>query len=133
MLSRRQGMPCVDAPQTTSSGRKLRPWIRNWISIGRGTMREKAGHLGKAGTPNATMVRLISLLAGLAAVAIAAIVPAAWFLVAEARLRGEVEFHAQLYAAQVAQEARQNPAFWNALADSRIKPDLDNVGVAQPP
>ncbi|MFL5256885.1 MAG: hypothetical protein ACJ8AI_29125 [Rhodopila sp.] len=103
------------------------------ISIGRGTVRENAGHLGKAGTPSAIMVRLISLLTGLAAATIAAIVPAAWFLVAEARLRGEVEFHAQLYATQVAQEARQNPAFWNALADSRIRPDLDAISIAQPP
>ena len=71
--------------------------------------------------PNASMVRLITLLAALAAAATAAVLPAAWFLAAEARLRGEVEIRAQLYASDVAEEARQNPVFWNALADSPIE------------
>ena len=69
-------------------------------------------------TPNAGMVRMITLLAALAAATIAAIVPVSCFLAAEARLRGEVEISAQHYASEVAEEARQNPALWNALADS---------------
>ena len=74
-----------------------------------------------AAAPNASMVHLITLLAALAAAASAAVLPAAWFLATEARLRGEVEIRAQLYASDVAEEARQNPVFWNALADSPIE------------
>ena len=86
-----------------------------------------------AGTPNASMVRLITLLAALAAMAIAAILPASWFLAAQARLRGEVEIHAQLYASHVADEARQNPVFWNALADSPVEELVGQSGDRQSP
>jgi GGDEF domain-containing protein len=79
------------------------------------------------------MVRLITLRAALAAAASAAVLPAAWFLAAEARLRGEVEIQAQLYASDVAEEARQNPVFWNALADSSIEHSLDSLAVASRP
>ena len=84
-------------------------------------------------TPTANMVRLITLRAALAAAASAAVLPAAWFLAAEARLRGEVEIQAQLYASDVAEEARQNPVFWNALADSSIEHSLDSLAVASRP
>jgi hypothetical protein len=93
----------------------------------------RAARNDDTGTTSATVVRLISLLAGFAAMTIAVIVPIAWFLVAEARLRGEVEIQAQLYADKVADEARQNPAFWNGLADSSVQVDMDNVEVARPP
>jgi diguanylate cyclase (GGDEF)-like protein len=78
------------------------------------------------------MVRLITLLAGLAAVAIVVILPTSYFLVAQARLRGEVEIGAQLYAAHVTDEARQNPALWNALAGSAAEPELDSLEIARP-
>jgi diguanylate cyclase (GGDEF)-like protein len=79
------------------------------------------------------MVRLITLLAGLAAVTIAVVLPTSCFLVAQARLRGEVEIRAQLYAAQVEEEARENPALWNALAGSAMEPGLDGLEIARPP
>src|SRR6185437_4354691 len=59
--------------------------------------------------PTASMVHLITLLAALAAFAIAAALPTAWFFAAKAGLRGEVEIRAQLYAAQVGEAARQDP------------------------
>ncbi len=77
------------------------------------------------------MVRVITLLAALAATTIAAIVPVSCFLAAEARLRGEVEIRAQHYANDVADEARQNPALWNALADSSIGEALDNLEIGR--
>ena len=85
-----------------------------------------------AGTPNAGMVGLITLLAALAAIAIAAIVPVSLFLVAQAHLRGEIEIDAQLYANRVADEARQNPVLWNALADGTADPALDSLEIARP-
>lgn len=75
---------------------------------------------------------MITVLAALAAVTIAAVMPASWFLAAQARLRGEVEIRAQLYATQVADEARTNPAFWNALAGSATELDLSNLEIARP-
>jgi hypothetical protein len=85
------------------------------------------------GTPTAGMVGLITLLAALAASAIAVIVPASWFLVAQAHLRGEVEIHAQLYATRVADEARRNPALWNSLADGPTDVGLNDLEIARPP
>src|SRR5216684_223988 len=70
--------------------------------------------IGIPGTPNDRIVRMITLLAALAAVTIAAIVPISWFMAAQSRLRGELEIHARIYASEVADEARQNPALWNA-------------------
>jgi diguanylate cyclase (GGDEF)-like protein len=82
-------------------------------------------------TPNAGMVRMITLLAALAATTIAAIVPVSCFLAAEARLRGEVEISAQHYASEVAEEARQNPALWNALADSSTGEVLNDLEIGR--
>lgn len=59
--------------------------------------------------PDTGIVRLIALLAALAAVVIAAVIPASYFLVAQARLRGEIEVGAQLYAADVTEAAQQIP------------------------
>jgi diguanylate cyclase (GGDEF)-like protein len=86
-----------------------------------------------AGTPNASMVRMITLLAALAAVMIAAAPPVSYFLAAQARLRGAVEIQNQLYASQAADEARQNPVFWNALAGSAMQPGLDSLAIARHP
>ena len=82
-------------------------------------------------TPNAGMVRMITLLAALAATTIAAIVPVSCFLAAEARLRGEVEISAQHYASEVVEEARQNPALWNALADSSTGEVLNDLEIGR--
>jgi diguanylate cyclase (GGDEF)-like protein len=85
-----------------------------------------------ADTPDAGIVQMITLLAALAALTIAIILPIAGFLVVQARLRGEVEIRAQLYAGQVAEEARQNPMLWNALAGSTVEPGLDSLEIARP-
>jgi diguanylate cyclase (GGDEF)-like protein len=85
------------------------------------------------GTPNAGVVRVMTLLAGVAALIIAVIVPVSWFLAARAGLRGEVEIHVHTFVNQVEDEARQNPAFWNALADSEAKGALDDLSIARPP
>jgi diguanylate cyclase (GGDEF)-like protein len=126
-------MSNTDGIQTADGGRGSWPRILQLISTGRARLSARAARNDDTGTTSATVVRLISLLAGLAAMTIAVIVPIAWFLVAEARLRGEVEIQAQLYADKVADEARQNPAFWNGLADSSVQVDMDNVEVARPP
>jgi diguanylate cyclase (GGDEF)-like protein len=79
------------------------------------------------------MVRMITVLAALAAAVIAAALPASWFFAAQARLRGELEIGARLYASQVADEARRNPVFWNALADSATHPDVTNLQIGHLP
>ncbi|PPQ32224.1 hypothetical protein CCS01_15875 [Rhodopila globiformis] len=126
-MSNTDGIPMADTGQTSW------PQFRHLISSGLARLPVHAAGSDDAATTSATVVRLISLLAGLAAMTIAVIVPIAWFLVADARLRGEVEVQAQLYAGDVVEEARQNPAFWNALADSSVPFDLDNTDVARPP
>ncbi len=83
-------------------------------------------------TPTAGMTRMITLLAGLAALTIAAVVPLSWYLAAHSRLRGEVEVHAQMFAYRVEREAQQNPAFWNALAGSVVVNGLESLAIAQP-
>ena len=65
-----------------------------------------------ARTPGADVARVVSLLAGLAAVAVAAALPAAYVFAAHGRLRGTLETSATLHAAEVLELARQNPAFW---------------------
>jgi diguanylate cyclase (GGDEF)-like protein len=79
--------------------------------------------------PTASMVHLITLLAGLAAFAIAVALPTAWFFAAKAGLRGEVEIRAQLYATQVGEAARQDPALWNALAGDATAPVTTGIEV----
>jgi diguanylate cyclase (GGDEF)-like protein len=79
--------------------------------------------------PTASMVHLITLLAALAAFAIAAALPTAWFFAATAGLRGEVEIRVQLYAIQVGEAARQDPALWNALAGDATAPLPTGIGV----
>ena len=84
-------------------------------------------------TPNTAMVRMMTMLAALAAVMIAAIVPVSWFLAAKAGLLGEVEIHAHVYLLQVEEEARQNPEFWNALADSVTTEPLNDLDINRLP
>jgi hypothetical protein len=83
------------------------------------------------GTPTSGMVRTITLLAGLAALVIATAVPAAWYVAAQAGVRGKIDGQARVYAFQVEQEARQNPAFWNALAGS-LTDGADHLEMALP-
>ena len=84
-------------------------------------------------TPNVGMVRMMTMLAGLAAVMIALIVPISWFLAARAGLLGEVQIHAHVFLLQVEDEARQNPAFWNAMAGSVAIDPLNELGISRPP
>ena len=100
------------APGGSLNIRALRRHLIRW------TLWRKLQRIGGQEAPSFNMVRLITLLAAVAAATTAVIVPASCFLVAQARLRGEVEIRALVYAGQVAEEARRNPDFWNALADT---------------
>ncbi len=84
-------------------------------------------------TPNIYIVRIITLLAAVVATATAAIAPTASFLVSRERLHAELQITAEQFAAQVAAEARRNPAFWNALADSAASTQLDDLEIARMP
>jgi hypothetical protein len=81
-----------------------------------------------AGWPNASMVRMITALAILGAVTIAAVLPVSWFVAVEARVRGEAEIQAQHYTREVTEEARQNPVLWNGLGGDATEPGLDSLG-----
>ena len=122
----------ADHPSANSVTAVFAQW-RHPFLIARAYVRNRMRRTAAAAAPNASMVHLITLLAALAAAASAAVLPTAWFLAAEARLRGEVEIRAQLYASDVAEEARQNPVFWNALADSPIEHSLDSLAIANRP
>jgi diguanylate cyclase (GGDEF)-like protein len=108
------------------------PWWRRPIQAAYACVYGVLPQLAVPSAPNAAMVRMITLLAAFAAMTIAAIMPVSCFLAAQARVRGEVEINAQLYAREVAEEARQNPSFWNALADSSTDEALDNLGIGRP-
>ena len=83
-------------------------------------------------SPDTAIVRLITLLAALAAVVIAAVIPASYFLAAQARLRGEIEAGAPLYAADVTDAAQQNPRLWNALAGGPREAGFDDLSIGRP-
>ncbi len=125
----------ISAEATSAVDRQPEAWPqrlrRSRVTYGR--LSASLSRMIAGDTPDKGMVRLITLLAALAALAIAVIVPISYFLVGQARLRGEIEARAQLYAGQVAEEARQNPAFWNALAGSAMPPGLDSLEIARPP
>ncbi len=110
----------ADYPATNNVTEVFSQWRHPFLIV-HAYLHARMQRTAVAAAPNTSMVRLITLLAALAAAASAAVLPTAWFLAAEARLRGEVEIRAQLYASDVAEEARQNPVFWNALADSPIE------------
>ncbi|MDO9713072.1 putative bifunctional diguanylate cyclase/phosphodiesterase [Paracraurococcus lichenis] len=63
-------------------------------------------------TPEADMVRIVTLLAAMASVVIALCLPAAYLFAVHGRLQGALETSATLHAAEVVELARQNPAFW---------------------
>ncbi|MDO9710951.1 putative bifunctional diguanylate cyclase/phosphodiesterase [Paracraurococcus lichenis] len=63
-------------------------------------------------TPAADVAKVVTLLAGLAALVIALTLPAAYLFAAHGRLQGALETSATLHAAEVVELARQNPAFW---------------------
>jgi diguanylate cyclase (GGDEF)-like protein len=90
------------------------------------------GHIAQLGAPNTGVVRMITFLAALSAVTIAATLPVSLYLVSKARLVGEIELSAQLYAGRVTEEARRNPVFWNALAGSAAGSELDSLEIARP-
>jgi diguanylate cyclase (GGDEF)-like protein len=122
----------ADYPATNNVTEVFSQWRHPFLIV-HAYLHARMQRTAVAAAPNTSMVRLITLLAALAAAASAAVLPTAWFLAAEARLRGEVEIRAQLYASDVAEEARQNPVFWNALADSPIEDSLASLAIASRP
>ena len=62
--------------------------------------------------PKAAVIRMITALAGLAALVIAGAGPATYFSAARFRLLGALEASATLHAMEVAELARANPALW---------------------
>ena len=62
------------------------------------TLREFARHAALGATPTVGMVRMITLLAGLAAFAISIAPPISWFLVAQSALRADIEGRARIFA-----------------------------------
>ncbi|MBR0667727.1 EAL domain-containing protein [Roseomonas hellenica] len=65
------------------------------------------------GLPGRRIVRLLSVLAILGAIIVAAAPPAAYFFGARARLQGALEASARLHAAEIGDLARRNPEFWD--------------------
>ncbi|MDN3567666.1 EAL domain-containing protein [Paeniroseomonas aquatica] len=63
-------------------------------------------------TPEAGVALMVTVLAGLAALAIALALPAAYAFAVHGRLQGSLETGAALHAAEVVEMTRQNPAFW---------------------
>ncbi|MBV9537548.1 MAG: EAL domain-containing protein [Acidisphaera sp.] len=60
----------------------------------------------------------VTALAAFAAIAVASTVPAAYLMAAYDRVVGVLEAHANIYAAEVSDEASQSPELWNALLGS---------------
>ncbi len=77
------------------------------------------------------MIFLITLLAALAALVVAAVIPGSYFLAAQARVRGEIESGARLYAGDVADAAQQNPRFWNVLAGGTAEGGFDDLSIGR--
>jgi len=86
-----------------------------------------------AGLSTVRRMRRITLLAVLADVAVAAIIPVAWFLADQSRLHGALEIDARLFANEVAAEARRSPEFWNALVDGSTQLALETLDIARRP
>src|SRR5579863_925753 len=82
--------------------------------------------------PAIGIVGLITLLAALAAVVISIVIPASYFSAAQARVRGEIEAVAELYAADVTEAAQQDPRLWNALAGGAHEADFDDLAISRP-
>ncbi len=83
------------------------------------------------GAPDTGIVFLITFLAALAALVIAAVIPGSYFLAAQARVRGEIESGARSYADEVAEAAQQNPRFWNVLAGGSGDEGFENLSIGR--
>lgn len=83
------------------------------------------------GAPDTGIVFLITFFAALAALVIAAVIPGSYFLAAQARVRGEIESGARLYAGEVAEAAQQNPRFWNVLAGGPGEAGFENLSFSR--
>jgi signal transduction histidine kinase/CheY-like chemotaxis protein len=83
--------------------------------------------------PNRTVTRLVTWLAIFTALLIAILPPGAYFAAGRYRLLGALEADAQVYAADVADTARQDPDFWNALAGSPPRHAFTNLAIAAAP
>lgn len=81
------------------------------------------------GSPGRHIVRLLSVLAILGAMIVAAAPPAAYLFGARARLQGALEASARLHAAEIGDLARRNPEFWD-FRDLRV--DAPLAGTAEP-
>ena len=77
------------------------------------------------------MVRVITLLAALAATTIAAIVPVSCFLAAEARLRGEVEIRRSTTRTRLRTKRDKIPLSGMRLQTVRWEAGLDNLEIGR--
>ena len=68
-------------------------------------------------------------LAGIAALAVALALPAAYLISANNRLMGAIEVRAEIYGGQVTDAASQNPELWNAFFGG-AKVDLTGLAIA---
>src|ERR1043165_6154231 len=84
-------------------------------------------------TSNRTIARIVTVLAGLSAVMIAVTLPLTYYSAARFRLEGTLESGAQSYAIEVAETARQNPEFWNALAVDTVGGGFGDLHIAAAP
>jgi diguanylate cyclase (GGDEF)-like protein len=96
-------------------------------------MREISRQATVSTTPTLGMVRMITLLAGLAAFSISAALPISFFFVALSGLRAAIESSVHTYAFQAEREAGQNPAFWNAMAGNSGYDGLKRLEIARKP
>jgi diguanylate cyclase (GGDEF)-like protein len=88
---------------------------------------EAAGS-GETGRTNAQhLAGVVTLLAAIAAMAIALAIPSIYFASVRTRIAGAVEARAQVYADEVSNSTEQNPALWNALLDGS---DIDPAGLS---
>ena len=88
----------------------------------------------EAPAPNRAVTYTVTTLAGLAALVIAATIPVTYLSAARYRVLGALEASATLHAAEIAEMARVNPAFWefeglrvSAPAQGRASAELRRV------
>ena len=110
--------------------RALRNWLQS-IRMAFPAAADLSAGVAARATPHPGTVRAMTCLAGLAALTIAAVVPVSWFLAARAGLGGEVGRHVHALLDRVEEAAHENPALWNALADSPAAEDLNPLDFAQ--
>jgi len=93
-------------------------------------------HAGARASPAASptaqrLAGVVTLIAGLAALAIALAVPTLYFVSARTRVAGMLEARAEIFADQVLNATEQNPALYNALL-SGTPVDARNLALAAP-